>query len=86
MVGLGCCFHLLSTHTRPDSALQWAPEYCVVKTEGPIVSDEEYSPEPEEKSHETLSGVKYGALSSVMRKKEAKEAEVSFCIIICMNI
>lgn len=76
MVGLGRCLHLLSTHTRPDSALQWAPEYCIVKTENPVVSEEGDFPKPEKTSHETLSGLKYGALSSVMRKKEAEEAEV----------
>ncbi len=69
---------MLSTHTKPDSALQWAPDYCIVKTENPVASDEGDSPKQEKISCDTLSGAKYGALSTVMRKKEADEAEVSF--------
>ncbi|XP_064381874.1 cilia- and flagella-associated protein 46-like [Halichondria panicea] len=69
MVGLGRCLRLLSTHTRPDSALQWTPECCVVKNSDKPVSEEGDSPEL------GLSRSKYGALSSVMRSKEAEKAE-----------
>lgn len=74
MVGLGRCLRLLSTHTRPDSALQWTPECCVVKNSDKPVSEEGDSPEL------GLSRSKYGALSSVMRSKEAEKAEVGHSV------
>lgn len=76
---LGRCLHLLSDHTRPDAALQWNTESCSATND----LSEPIEGEGVEVAAQTLSGAKYGALSSVMRREEAERAEV--CLLVrCM--
>ena len=77
---LGRCLHLLSDHTRPDSALQWSTESCAVTDD----LSEPIEGEDVEMAPQILSGAKYGALSSVMRQNEAERAEV--CLLRCIWI
>ena len=79
---LGRCLHLLSDHTRPDSALQWSTESCTVTDD----LSEPIEGEDVEMAPQILSGAKYGALSSVMRQNEAEMAEVCLLRYICVAL
>jgi len=78
-MGLGRCLNMLSIHTRPDSALQWSDEYCTVITSNGESLEEGTSPSSEVKPPDSLGAAKYGALSSVMRLRDAEAAEVRMC-------